>query len=213
MSEPWFAGNPYAQLGYNIALSGINSGSQNGAQSVGAFMNDLTGKTGEMQFNASEAEKTRQFNSAEAEKAFERELYMSNTALQRQMADAKLAGVNPYYLAGSGGASTPSVEAASAANAAGGASGSWSPQALIANVASMALRIGLMKSFTATAAKAAAGGKAASVVSEVGHQAQSAQDAARQAWLKEVAYIRDKQLFETGGMTPAQAMQFKVDRL
>lgn len=188
--DPWWLGfNPLGNFAYQAGLSSASHAASNGAQGFGDFMNDLTGKTGEMSHNSSEAELTRQFNSSEAEKAFQRELYMSNTALQRQMADAKAAGINPYYLAGSGGASTPSVDAASAQNAAGGASGSWSPQALISSVASMALRVGLMKSFTATAAKAAAGGNAASqIVRSVGEQSTAAQAAWADVMRKEAAY-------------------------
>lgn len=109
------------------------------------FWDDFTGKSTERAYNTSaaaadrnwqamQAEIDREFNSAEAERArqdawahtyYETEL--ANTAIQRQMEDAKKAGLNPYYLVShaSGGAdSTGTSASATAAQAPGARQGS-----------------------------------------------------------------------------------------
>ncbi|QCS36601.1 minor capsid protein [Capybara microvirus Cap3_SP_478] len=52
---------------------------------------------------------SQQYNSAEAQKARDWQLYMSNTAYQRQAADLEAAGYNPALVLGSGGASAYSA--------------------------------------------------------------------------------------------------------
>lgn len=65
------------------------------------------------QFQSQEAQTARQFNAEEAQKQRDFEKYMSDTAVQRQIADMQAAGINPASIGLLGGASTPSASAAS----------------------------------------------------------------------------------------------------
>ena len=58
-------------------------------------------------------EAARKFNSEEAQKNRDWQTEMANTAYQRAMADAKKAGINPYYIVGNSGAATGSSASAS----------------------------------------------------------------------------------------------------
>ncbi len=83
-----------AQLGYNT-LQAITQGVYNHIENEAA-----------MRYNSSEAAANRAFQER-----------MSNTAVQRRMADLKAAGINPILAYQQGGASTPSGSAASVGSA------------------------------------------------------------------------------------------------
>lgn len=64
-------------------------------------------------FSATEAEKDRKYNAEQAQISREWQKMMSDTSMQRMMSDAKAAGINPLYLIGNAGASTPGGATAS----------------------------------------------------------------------------------------------------
>lgn len=63
-------------------------------------------------FNMAMTEKTNAFNAAEAQKNRDFQERLSNTSLQRKMADAEKAGLNPIFAVNAEGASAPSGNAA-----------------------------------------------------------------------------------------------------
>jgi len=140
----------FGQLWNNI--SGTTANNQVAAQQAAI----------DRQWQSHEAAEARTFNSAEAEKQRQFEAYMSNTAIQRQMADMEAAGINPAATGGLSGASTPSGSAASqggiptgAKAAAGMSAGSGGILGLIAGIARTAIGQALYAKFTNSAQQAA----------------------------------------------------------
>lgn len=99
-------------------IGGYNDAAESAAANYNA---EMTNK-----YNSDEAQKARDFNATEAQKERDWSEYMSSTSYQRAVADAKKAGINPYYVLGSGGASSGSSSSASSSAASSGGSPSYS---------------------------------------------------------------------------------------
>lgn len=78
------------------------------------------------EFNSAEAVKARQFQHDENQLARDFQERMSNTALQRQMADAQAAGINPLYVLQGGSSQGAGVPVASGNSGSAVASGQQS---------------------------------------------------------------------------------------
>lgn len=130
-------GDPNATVNAAEAATGSVS---DVASDVGSTMNDLTGVSQSQAFQDEQRQKSEAFTHQENLLSREWQEYMSNSAIQRQMADARAAGVNPYYLFGAGSASGAGNFTASGSTNSTGAPGSGN-----SGVAVAALVAGLVK--------------------------------------------------------------------
>lgn len=83
-----------------------------------------------MEFSAEQARLQREFNSSEAQKNRDFQALMSNTAVERAMADLEASGLNPKLISNLSGASTPAGSVAASSAAPSGVSASMSVAAL-----------------------------------------------------------------------------------
>lgn len=92
------------------------------------------------------------FNASEAQKHRDFEEYMSSTAYQRMMADAKKAGINPYYLIqNSSGSSSPAGSAASSGYNFGSSKSPKKGSNAVGNLAATAVAIAKIAAIIAAA--------------------------------------------------------------
>lgn len=163
----------------------------NAAYGFGEWSNKLSGAAANNQFAHDESELTRAYNSAEAEKDRQWQEYMSNTAIQRQVADLKAAGLNPASIMGDG-ASTPSGAVAHSAAASASASGNTGIAGVILGVGRMALAQALYAKFSHSAERYADSHK---LVSErINHMIAQELNAGARA----IEYVRRGQFFRFG---------------
>lgn len=160
MADVFHQDNPFGSLSTSSSQSSFNFGDWFGNQGGWAnllvpgwsaldYMFDPTGKRAAAQQNAAQLSLNKDaqaYNSAEAEKQRRWEKMMSDTAIQRQVADIKAAGLNPWLALNGGqaqGASSPA--GSSAQSSSGSASMANNKLAVAAGIFATALRMFLTK--------------------------------------------------------------------
>ena len=92
-----------SQFGADYSIGGRIGNWFTGNNSIAEQRADAWNKASELAYNREEAQKSRDWSE-----------YMASTSLQRMMADANKAGINPLYLVGNSGSSVSSGATASA---------------------------------------------------------------------------------------------------
>lgn len=135
--------------GRTLLQAGWEEIGRTNGNAVGEMANNVTGVTASQQYSTEENDRQLARDIAFYDHAAQTQAALSNTAIQRQMFDAKAAGVNPLYLFGNGGTTGAGVTISgggnSPGNTAGGNSGVAVSSAInaISNIVGSIARIAL----------------------------------------------------------------------